>query len=183
MSYYAVTKPGERPRLFIEAGTQEAADLRCGEGEIAIATDRMDDYVASADGLALLPFPFPLPILKLRRWNAVKALRSAKVAAGVAVAGIGRFDIDAESRAAIAAEALGLTADSAAGQAMTVQWKMRDNVVVADIAAADFIAAAQAIRLHYRAIHYRAQQLGLAIDAAADAGELGAIDIESGWPA
>ncbi|SDC49649.1 protein of unknown function [Sphingomonas sp. YR710] len=180
MSLYAITRAGERPRLFAECASAEEAQRRCGDGEVAIPTTEAGDFVASADGRALIPYDFPLAIQKVARWNAVKVRRAAVAGGGVPTP-FGTVDSDDGSLAKISGASLAAMMAQATAAPFSIDWTMADNAV-ARLDAAGMITMGQSVMAHVGAAYARARVLRDAVEAAADAEALAAIDIGTGWP-
>lgn len=123
----------------------------------------------------------PLEDTKAELWARAKARRDKRIGAGVAVPGFGVFDSDDASRLNLVGASVMALAAQAAGQPFSINWKLADNSIVT-LNAAQMIAAGVAVGSKVSAIHARAQQIGLAIEAAQDSGTVSSIDIGGGWP-
>lgn len=123
----------------------------------------------------------PLADAKVSLWTRAKALRDAKINAGVAVAGVGTFDSDDASRLNLTGASVMALAAQAANQPFSINWKLADNSIVT-LNAAQMIQIGVAVGAKVSAIHARAQAIGLAIEAATTRQNLEAIQIGEGWP-
>lgn len=122
-----------------------------------------------------------LPVLRARRWDAVKGRRDQAEWAGCATA-LGRVDTDPDSqRKAGGAVQMAMIAQ-AAGATFALDWTMQDNSTVTHDASA-MIAMGVAIGQHVAACHEVALAKRGAIDAAATADDIAAVGLDDGWPA
>jgi len=175
--WHVVGLAGSAPRLLVAPCSTEAAQRQAQTGEVVLSIGAPGDYVIAADGRSVRMRPKSIAELRAAKWARVKAIRAAKVGGGVLVAGIGRFDTDAESRMNIREAA------SDAAQAIvtfSTRWKMADNSIVT-LNGAQMVKVASSVRTHVNAAHQRAQELGVALEAATTAAQIGAIDVEAGW--
>ena len=124
----------------------------------------------------------PLPIAKAELWAEAKAQRDALLDAGCNVPGIGRFDTDAASRLNLAGAVLGAVMAARAQQPFSIDWKLADNTI-ATLDGAQMQQVGLAVLARHSAIHKRAQVLGNAIENAANANALKAVNPDTGWPA
>lgn len=124
----------------------------------------------------------PLDDAKPALWEATKARRDSEIEAGVAVPGLGTFDSDEKSLANITSASLMALAAKVGNLPFAISWKLADNSVV-ELDADAMLAAGLAVGQHVVACHHKAQEIGLAVEVAAEARDLEAIDIDAGWPA
>lgn len=172
-----VGQPGGPPRLLIAPCGDDAAQRQAQPGEVVVNVGAPGDYMITADGRSVQARPVNVAELRAAAWARVKAIRAAKVGGGVMVAGVGRFDTDAESRMNIREAA------SEAAQALltfSTRWKTADNSFVT-LNGAQMVKVASSIRSHINAVHQRSQDLGAALAAATTAAQIDAIDVEAGW--
>ena len=121
-----------------------------------------------------------LDVLRAARWAEAKAVREAKATGGCETP-LGRVDTDPESQRKINGAVTGALVAQAAGQPFAVAWTMADNSVV-DHDAAAMIAMGMAVLAHIDACQVAGTAIRGAIDAAADADAIAAINIEEGYP-
>lgn len=110
------------------------------------------------------------------KWQQTKKLRAKKIAAGVHVTGIGVFQSDTSSRAAISEAAFFAASDPDFEDSFTLD----DNAVVT-LSAGEMVAVGKEIRAHVSSCHARARDIRGQIDGAATMAALEAIDITIGW--
>lgn len=163
----------------------EAAGYRVREHyEGGTATwQTLDDPAAVEAAIAAYD---PLPDLKAARHAELAAIYAGKIAAGRIWNGT-LFQIDPESQANIAAMG-SLAASVLAGTPGAAPWPEGFYWVAADnghvpMDAAVMFAFAQAIAGYVSALILTNRALKDAIDAAADATALAALDLTAGWPA
>lgn len=124
----------------------------------------------------------PLAQAKAELWADAKAKRDSLIDAGCNVPGVGRFDTDAASRLNLAGAVLGAVMAARGNQPFSIDWKLADNTVVT-LDGTQMQAVGMAVLARISAIHQRAQAVGNAINNAANAAALNAVDIDAGWPA
>lgn len=138
-------------------------------------------HVADSPGLTIeVTSAADLATARLRRWEAAKQVRSARIDAGC-VTPLGRVDTDEVSRLNISGAVQAATIAQAAGQSFAIDWTMADDSVVTHDAAA-MIAMGLAVAAYVSACHDAARGVRDAIDAAADLTALAAITIDGGYP-
>jgi len=121
-----------------------------------------------------------LQTLKDARWEQAKAYREARINGGCETS-FGRADSDDVSRnyllgaRELAKEAI------AAGDATAIGWKMADNSIV-PLSPDQVVTMAREVGLFVAACQAAGQTIWLAIQAAADAAAVAAIDITAGYP-
>ncbi len=179
MKYFYIGTPGERSRLscptFGEAmGVARDMEVICGPQE-------QGDWVHSADGKSLIAWSPPLPWIAMRKWGDVKGKRSAVIAGGLTVPGIGTFDTDDEARSNVTGAAIAAQSALMSGHPLTVEWTLSDNSRIE-------LDAQQIIQVHMAGVafinmaHERAAVLRAEIEAASTRAALDAIDVDAGWP-
>jgi hypothetical protein len=178
----------ERLWILLGAGGEVAAQIVGDDTDRdnpdalpAIEVDRHGDLAREAwDAEAGCWVP-RLDVLKAEAWERVKA-RRAESEYGGAETPLGRMDSDPASQGKINGLVTMAMLAQAGGQPFAQPFTMADNQVVEHDAAA-MIAAGVAVGRHVAACHTAARTLREAIEAAATAGELAAIDIETAsWP-
>ncbi|WP_370681025.1 DUF4376 domain-containing protein [Comamonas sp. GB3 AK4-5] len=115
-----------------------------------------------------------------RKWTEIKAECDALESGGFDLAGVGRFDSDAESRARIVGAAMAAKIARDAGQAYAIRWTLADNTTV-ELDADGAIDVGFALLAHTDGIHQRSRVLYAAIQGAETADAVAAIrwDAES----
>lgn len=142
---------------------------------IAEAVDAIDDAAADlVDGA----WTVPLAVLQERAWERVKAIRDAQVNAPTPF-GVAQCDI--ASAVKINGIATMATIAKSAGAAFSEVFTMADNSEVT-LDADQAIAFGVAVGDYISAVYSRGRDLRVAINGAATAEALAAIDLESGWP-
>jgi hypothetical protein len=117
-----------------------------------------------------------LAALRLARWSQVKVQRAASEFGGFAWDG-SAFDSDEMSQARIIGAVQMAVLAAAAEQPFAIDWTLQDNTV-RTLSGADMIAVGLALGTHVATAHTIARALRDAIEAAATAEELEAIE----WP-
>jgi hypothetical protein len=117
-----------------------------------------------------------LAALKIARWSQVKVQRAAVEFGGFAWDG-SAFDSDEMSQARIIGAVQMAVLAAAAEQPFAIDWTLQDNTV-RTLSGADMIAVGLALGTHVATAHTIARALRDAIEAAATAEELEAIE----WP-
>lgn len=102
---------------------------------------------------------------RARKWTEIKAERDALESGGFDLAGVGRFDSDAESRARIVGAAMAAKIARDAGQAYAIRWTLADNTTV-ELDADGVIDVGFALLAHTDGIHQRSRAFYAAIQAA-----------------
>ncbi|MDR0261009.1 MAG: DUF4376 domain-containing protein [Comamonas sp.] len=100
-----------------------------------------------------------------RKWTEIKAERDALESGGFDLAGVGRFDSDAESRARIVGAAMAAKITRDAGQTYAIRWTLADNTTV-ELDADGVIDVGFALLAHTDGIHQRSRALYAQIQAA-----------------
>lgn len=178
---YAIGKPGEPVRLYLEVSNLEALAANIEEGEDAVAALEAGDFIISADGLSLQPRPVPLDEKQGALWALVKTKREKVERAGCAFLSHA-VQTDAVSRSRIESEALQATISALSGSPYSVIWTMADNSEVT-LGREAMLALNSTVRAHVQACKTRERELRAMIFAEGiTATELDAIDIEAGWP-
>nr|WP_246848158.1 DUF4376 domain-containing protein [Sphingomonas beigongshangi] len=128
----------------------------------------------------IVPPPEPLSTYAGKRWTLVKAARDQAEWWGCSTP-LGRADTDPESQRKVSGAVQLAMIAQAAGQSFAIDWTMQDNSTVAHDASA-MIAMGVAVGQHVAACHEVALAKRVALEAAADAAGVDAVDVEGGWP-
>lgn len=120
-----------------------------------------------------------LAMLKADAWERVKAIRAAHLATAPTPQGTAQTDV--ESMVKITGLVSMAMIAEQQGAAFAEVFTMADDSEVT-MDAATTIQFGLAVGSHVAAVHARGRELRAAIDGAADAAELDAIDLESEWP-
>jgi hypothetical protein len=123
----------------------------------------------------------PLQLLQDEKWEEVKALRTAKKEAGVAVPNIGTVQTDDISTQNITGLVVMANLAIAQSQPFSEPFTMADNTVVV-LDGPTMVSMGVAVGQYVSEVYARARDLREAIYAAADEATLDAIDVEGGWP-
>lgn len=102
------------------------------------------------------------------KWAEIKAIRDQLECGGFELAGVGRFDSDAESRARIVGASMAAKIARDAGQPYGINWTLADNTTV-ELDADAVINVGFALLAHVDGIHQRSRALYAEIQAAEDA--------------
>lgn len=129
-----------------------------------------------------LPDP-PLADLKLAKWGSVKAIRDALENGPNAAAPTPFGAVDCDDTSKIKINGLVVMAQIAIANSapFSETFTLADNSTV-QLSATQMIQMGLAVGQYVSQVHARARTLREAVEAAADAGELAAIDITTGWP-
>ncbi|MFD2756396.1 DUF4376 domain-containing protein [Comamonas terrae] len=106
-----------------------------------------------------------LDMAKASKWAEIKAIRDQLECGGFNLAGVGRFDSDAESRARIVGAAMAGKIARDAGQPYAIHWTLADNTTV-ELDADGIINVGFALLAHVDGIHQRSRALYAQIQAA-----------------
>lgn len=167
--------------ILIElAGEQLLVDTLDGyDGATVIAADvslQPDDAAVLVDGA----WAVPLAVLQDRKWAAAKATREV-LETGTAPTTLGRVQIDEASKVKInGLLAMARLVEEAAGT-FSEQFTMADNSVVT-LDSTSVRQLAMGAAMFVSDVYAHARGLRAAIEGAASAADLDAIDIETGWP-
>lgn len=172
---FAIGKPGEPVRIFVDVPNLESLVVNIEVDEDAVGVPEIGDYVISGDGTSVEPRMPSLAEVQANAWSAVKVRRRRAEQAGCSTPyGFVQTDTDARARIATYAASAPLTGWS-------VSWKMADNSVVA-LNGEAIRTLNLAVMDHLSACHDNAQRLRDEIDAASSAEGVAVIDIDAGWP-
>ncbi|MBB6503221.1 hypothetical protein F4693_000170 [Sphingomonas endophytica] len=167
---------------IVEATTLESLLLNVPEGSTPHpASDTVEPGTWRWDGSALIAIAPTIEALRSACWEAVKARRQAAEDGGCA-SPLGAVDTDQESRLKVSGAVQMAMIAQAANQPFTVDWTMHDDSVVKHDAAA-MIAMGLAVGRHIAACHAVALAKRAAIDAAVNAADIAAVEVDHGWPA
>ena len=119
---------------------------------------------------------------KAVKWAEIKAIRDQLECGGFELAGVGRFDSDAESRARIVGASMAAKIARDAGQTYGINWTLADNTTV-ELDADAVINVGFALLAHVDGIHQRSRALYAEIQAAEDAQAVAAISWAEPAPA
>jgi hypothetical protein len=119
-------------------------------------------------------------IARLSKWSACKSRRSSAEEAGCQTP-LGRVDTDADSQRKISGSVQMAMLAQAAGVPFSIDWTMEDDTAVTHDAQA-MILMGMAVGQHVAACHAAGFLKREAIYAAQTVEEVGAIDLEEGWP-
>ncbi len=109
-----------------------------------------------------------LDTAKAVKWAEIKAVRDQLECGGFDLAGVGRFDSDAESRARIVGASMAAKIARDAGQPYAINWNLADNRTV-ELDADAMINVGFALLAHVDGIHQCSRALYAEIQAAVDA--------------
>lgn len=172
---FAIGKPGEPVRIFVDVPNLEALVVNIEPGEDAVHVAEVGDYVISGDGTTVSVRRPSLAEVQAKAWTAVKTRRRREEQGGCDTP-FGRVQTDNDSRARIATYAA-----SAPATGWSINWKLADDSeVVLDGGAMRTLNLA--VMQHLSACHDNAQRLRGEIDAAVSAEAVQSIDINAGWP-
>lgn len=116
------------------------------------------------------------------KWAEIKAIRDQLECGGFDLAGVGRFDSDAESRARIVGASMAAKIARDAGQPYAINWTLADNTTV-ELDADAVINVGFALLAHVDGIHQRSRALYAQIQSAEDAQAVAAINWAGPAPA
>lgn len=119
---------------------------------------------------------------KAVKWAEIKAIRDQLECGGFDLAGVGRFDSDAESRARIVGASMAAKIARDAGQPYAISWTLADNRTV-EFDADAMINVGFALLAHVDGIHQRSRAVYAQIQAAEDAQAVEAISWAEPAPA
>ncbi|NIF85357.1 DUF4376 domain-containing protein [Comamonas sp. Tr-654] len=119
---------------------------------------------------------------KAVKWAEIKAIRDQLECGGFDLAGVGRFDSDAESRARIVGASMAAKIARDAGQPYAINWTLADNTTV-ELDADAVINVGFALLAHVDSIHQRSRALYAEIQAAEDAQAVASISWSGPAPA
>lgn len=119
---------------------------------------------------------------KAVKWAEIKAIRDQLECGGFELAGVGRFDSDAESRARIVGASMAAKIARDAGQPYVINWTLADNITV-ELDADAVINVGFALLAHVDGIHQRSRALYAEIQAAEDAQAVASISWTAAAPA
>lgn len=180
MGWLAIGKQGDRPRLLWPDNIIQAA-RQCREDEIVVTVDGLGEWWIRASAPEAEAYVPEIDDARSRLWAEAKRRRDAVIEGGCLVSGVGRFDTDLVSRTNIAGAVTGAMLAQAAGETFVIDWKLADNSIVT-LDGGQIMAVGMAVLSFVGQAHSRAQQIGTAVDGAADMSALDAIDISAGWP-
>lgn len=178
---YAIGKPGEPVRIYVDVPNLEALAANIGEGEDAVLVQEVGDLIISADGLSVEQRAKPLQEQQQALWADVKRQRERVEASGCSFLSH-TVQTDAASRSKIESEALQATITALSGAFYTVIWTMADNTEVT-LGREAMLALNSTVRAHVQACKARERDFRAMIFAEGiTAAQLAAIDITAGWP-
>lgn len=155
--------PPDRPPYNVE---QEAEPVGLPDG---YSWTEMDTAAQAAEALL---------VAQMKAKEAIKALRQAKEFGGCDVAGVGRFQTDADSQRKVNGS---VSMAMIVGAAFSVDWRLADDSI-ATLNAAQMIGAGVAIGQHVAACQYRKNELDALVEDATTVEAVEAINVAVGWP-
>ena len=123
-----------------------------------------------------------LDTAKAVKWAEIKAIRDQLECGGFDLAGVGRFDSDAESRARIVGASMAAKIARDADQPYAINWTLADNSTV-ELDADEVINVGFALLAHVDGIHQHSRSLYAEIQAAKDAQAVASISWTASGPA
>lgn len=186
--YFAVGKEGAAARQNVREETAAQALAHALPGEIVAPHPTGDDQPAFGAWIIGGAVTFPPPTLEQAKADKLRALAAiANVRLNLwtgDAAPAGGLQVDDVSTGRITSWAAGALVAQTTGVPFGLPfWIMADNSHRPVTSATDFIEFAQAALNYKTAAVLRNSVLKAAIDAAADAATLAAIDLTAGWPA
>lgn len=181
---YAIGRPGEHPRIMLSTPHRADADAQVSIGEVCLVLTAVpaEPYILSADGALLVSVTVPLTVLQAAAWDRARAYRNQRQEGGC-MTPLGRVDTDADSQRKInGAVTAAMVALTTGADFPAIVWTMTDNSAVSHDAAA-MIAMGMAVVAFLDACQNAGTAVRAAIEAAADAAALAAIDVTAGYPA